>query len=537
MRICRQQDRLTCVTQKERWGVTVFKLVIVEDEDNIRHSLECFIPWASMGFKVVGTFCDGSSALAYIKENPCDVVLTDILMSRMSGLEMICQLHQIYPEIKVVILSGHSDFAYAQQAIEYQVVHYLVKPVDEDELMDVFKGIREQLDLEQEVQDAADSENRDVKQILQKTFFRDLLAGRVTSDSELGVYLKLLDFEESDKTCALVAFEIQEEKNKSDETALEIGNASLEESFDHYFGLGSDDLRVFLIEERADKWCAVFVDAAQREITTLRKCCTRKMQDFADGLNGSVSFRLTHLVVHISDLLAGGKNPQTVLSQQGMDSALRQTVASDYKLLIVELDLGSKDTILHILNALLLEMESVPLEEARFVLKNLYSIIELNYKKRKINVWDLTNCQFSVNHLYDAEDMDSVAQRTRADFCSLCDGLRNRRQTNDHSVVMQVRQFLLENIDKDFSHDVLAAKYRVHPGYLSRLFKQDMGETLSEYVLRIKIERAAALLKEGRYKIGDIAGMVGYSASSYFSIAFKKFTGCSPREYSQRVLL
>jgi two-component system response regulator YesN len=98
-------------------------------------------------------------------------------------------------------------------------------------------------------------------------------------------------------------------------------------------------------------------------------------------------------------------------------------------------------------------------------------------------------------------------------------------------------QFLVDNIDKDISHDVIAAKYRIHPGYLSRLFKQDTGETLSEYLLRIKVEKAASLLKEGRYKIGDIAGMVGYSASSYFSIAFKKYTGCSPREYSQRVLM
>jgi len=112
----------------------VFKLVIVEDEDNIRHSLECYIPWAQLGFQVVGTFSDGSDALAYLKENSCDAVLTDILMSRMSGLEMIRSLYALKPWIKVVILSGHSEFAYAQQAIEYKVAHYLVKPVDEDEL-------------------------------------------------------------------------------------------------------------------------------------------------------------------------------------------------------------------------------------------------------------------------------------------------------------------------------------------------------------------------------------------------------------------
>ena len=112
----------------------MFKLVIVEDEDNIRHSLECFIPWEEMGFEVVNTFSDGEDALAYLKDHPCDALLTDILMSRMSGLEMIQKLHEIRPEIKVVILSGHSDFAYAQLAIQYKVVNYLVKPVDEDEL-------------------------------------------------------------------------------------------------------------------------------------------------------------------------------------------------------------------------------------------------------------------------------------------------------------------------------------------------------------------------------------------------------------------
>jgi len=193
--------------------------------------------------------------------------------------------------------------------------------------------------------------------------------------------------------------------------------------------------------------------------------------------------------------------------------------------------------LLHILNGVLLDLQDTPLDDARFALKNLYSVIELNYKKRKISVWNLTNGSFSSNHLYDAADMEAVATCVRADFVALCNCLRKRKQSNDHTIVSQVMQFLLENIDKDISHDVIAAKYRIHPGYLSRLFKQDTGETLSEYLLRIKIEKAASLLKEGRYKIGDIAGMVGYSASSYFSIMFKKYTGFTPREYIQRVSL
>ena len=515
----------------------MFKLVIVEDEDNIRHSLEAFIPWNQMGFQVVGAFSDGTSALAYLKENPCDAVLTDILMSRMSGLEMIAQLHDIHPEVKVVILSGHSDFTYAQQAIRYQVVHYLVKPVDEDELMDVFRGIKEQLDLEQAMQDSAESENRDLKQVLQRSFFRDLLAGRVTSDSELSVYLKLLGLAEGNKTCPLLAYALQEGKHSQEEIPAETGTDSLEAAFGRFFQEKADACRFLLLEITADKYCAVCIGEPGHKLTDLRNACSQRMLDFSAQMQGGVTFRLTHSVTQLKDLLTGGKSPQAVLSGQGMDDALCQRIVADYRLLVVELDLGSRDTLLHILNGLLLELENAPLEDARFALKNLYSVIELNYKKRKINVWDLTNGQFTANHLYGAESMEAIARCVRTDFCGLCDGLRRRRHTNDHSVIAQVTQYLNENIHRDFSHDVLAAKYRIHPGYLSRLFKQDMGETLSEYLLRIKIERACALLKEGRYKIGDIAGMVGYSASSYFSIAFKKFTGCSPREYSQRVLL
>lgn len=514
----------------------MFKLVIVEDEDNIRHSLEAFIPWNQMGFQVIGAFSDGSDALDFITKNPCDVVLTDILMSRMSGLELIARLQDVRPETKTVILSGHSDFAYAQQAIQYHVLHYLVKPIDEDELMDVFKNITEQLELEHSATDSAEAENRDLKLMLQRSFFRDLLGGNVASEDELSVYLKLLSFTEADKDSPLVAFEIREARQKqADELAEPVPFLSEDALYKRVFP--SDAFCVFLTEQRVNRWRVVFVGTGCRDAAELRKLCSQKLQSVADDSNGSVVFHLTHAVTSISDLLADAKNTKTLLSQQAMDDGLCRSAVADYKLLIVELDLGSEETLLHILNGLLLDLQDTPLDDARFILKNLYSVIEMNYRKRKISVWNLTNGSFSSNHLYEAADMEALASCVRADFIALCNGLRKRKQGNDHTIVSQVMQFLLDNIDKDISHDVIAAKYRIHPGYLSRLFKQDTGETLSEYLLRIKIEKAASLLKEGRYKIGDIAGMVGYSASSYFSIAFKKYTGCSPREYSQRVLM
>lgn len=359
----------------------MFKLVIVEDEDHIRHSLVHLIPWDEIGFQVVGAFSDGSDALAYLKDNPSDAVLTDIRMARMSGLEMTRCLHEIHPQVKVVILSGYGDFAYAQEAIRYKVEHYLVKPVDEDELMDVFRGIGEQL----------------------------------------------------------------------------------------------------------------------REHTALLE------------------------------------DTQPPVPELYLDDDLCAAVAADHRLLMLELDLGCKETLLHILDGTFRRLQNVVLEDVRDALKSLYDLITETYESRHISVREVSNGRFDSNNLYSSESREAIAEQTKEDFAVLCDSLLNTPAAGHHSVVVSVIEYLNAHIQEDISHDEIAKRYRIHPGYLSRLFKQEMGETMSDYLLRIRIEKAAVLLKEGRYKIGEVASMVGYSASSYFSLMFKKYTGCSPREYGQRI--
>lgn len=514
-----------CLYNPCRRGETVFKLVIVEDEDNIRHSLESFIPWEKMGFQVAGAFSDGSDALTYLRENPCDVVLTDILMSRMSGLEMIQQLHQIQPRLKVVILSGHSDFGYAQQAIRYQVAQYLVKPVDEEELMDVFQGLKEQLDSEAE-DHIPTEENRELKHLLQKNFLRDLLSGSISAEQELDEYLKLLGFAESQKTAGLVSFEIKTESRKPE------ADASAEAILEKHLGTTNRETQIIFFESKPEHWQVVFLGDSQREDECFRKSCGEKIQEAVDSLKESTgcdfSGYLTHNVLRMTDLLTTAKG------QSVSDPQADAIVPAEYKLLIVELDLNAEATLLHILKSVIHQCASGDMESR---LRSLYAAVEQNYKKRKIDLWEITGGRFHSNRQFPVNDSQALAACVTEDFRFLCYSLKNRRHRSEHNVIERVVQYLDEHLEEDISHEAIAAKYRLHPGYLSRLFKQEMGETLSEYLLRIKIERAAQLLKEDRYKIGEIARMVGYSTSSYFSVMFKKYTGCTPREYCQRVSL
>ncbi len=507
----------------------MFKLVIVEDEDNIRHSLECFIPWQEIGFQVVGAFGDGSDALAYLRENPCDAVLTDILMSRMSGLEMIQQLHEMQPSIRVVILSGHSDFAYAQQAIRFQVAHYLVKPVDEDELMDVFRGLKAQMDAEAEELASAESETRELKQLLQKNFFRDLLSGNVSTEQELDECLKLLGMDPVGKDDGLIAFEIRVEGSNSEEPV--VSGESPEGVLGKYIQSVDGKIHGFCFEGKPNALQAVFVGNADGD--KLRTYSSGRMQDALKALDESFPHTftccITHNVPHLTDLLAATKDKGTLDQTTGMPE---QEIISDCRLLVVELDLGSTETLVRILDRIVLDISP---EDVQQKLRSIYAAVEQDYRKRRIDVREITNGRFHSDRLFQTSGREELLAGVKDDFNILCHSLKNTGHRSEHNIIDRIVRYLDEHPEEDISHDAIAAKYRLHPGYLSRLFKQEMGETLSEYLLRIKIERAAQLLKEDRYKIGEIAKMVGYSTSSYFSVMFKKYTGCTPREYCQRV--
>lgn len=123
----------------------MFKLVIVDDEERIRSGLKKFVNWNAIGFDCVADFEDGAEAIAYIQQHEADVILTDIRMAQISGIEIARYVYERCPQTKVVINSGYTQFEYAKRAIEYKVEHYLIKPTNIEETKTVFLNIRDAL--------------------------------------------------------------------------------------------------------------------------------------------------------------------------------------------------------------------------------------------------------------------------------------------------------------------------------------------------------------------------------------------------------
>ena len=127
-----------------------YKVMVVDDEDEIRLGIIKKINWEALGFKVVGDGENGKDALEKAEKLQPDIVLTDIKMPFMDGLELVEKLGKVMPSTRVVIFSGADDFEYAHKAIKLNVVEYILKPINSSELTEVLKRLKDKLDKDYE---------------------------------------------------------------------------------------------------------------------------------------------------------------------------------------------------------------------------------------------------------------------------------------------------------------------------------------------------------------------------------------------------
>ena len=129
----------------------MYKLIIIDDEEHVCDGVSNIFPWRNVGFEVVRIFANGEDAFEYIKSQTVHVVMTDIRMPKISGIDIAQWLAAHYPHIKVVFMSGHSDFDYMKSALVYSVYDYLLKPIKYEELLTCFQRLYEQMNKENDI--------------------------------------------------------------------------------------------------------------------------------------------------------------------------------------------------------------------------------------------------------------------------------------------------------------------------------------------------------------------------------------------------
>ena len=170
------------------WNVNFLKILLVDDEEEVRKIIAKKVPWEKLGYELIGNVSNGQEAMEVIEVNEPDVVLTDIRMPFMDGLELASKLKDEYPDIKVIIFSGFDEFEYAKQALKYNVIEYILKPVNIEEMTEILRRVRQSI-----VEDLLKKRNIEkLKEaymkglpVIKERFLTDLVHGKLKSREEI----------------------------------------------------------------------------------------------------------------------------------------------------------------------------------------------------------------------------------------------------------------------------------------------------------------------------------------------------------------
>jgi len=539
----------------------VFQLMIVDDEESVREGIAYTVPWEQLDVDCVHQAASGYEALELMKRHPVDIVITDIRMPGMSGLELLQAIQESWTGTRCIILSGHAEFQYAREAIRSRTMDYLVKPVRPEDLVFAVREVQEKLKREWEqlgsVQQTM-SKLYEHRPLLRGQLLSELLNGHYLSSERLKEQMAFLEipFEEGDET-AVMLLRLEDEfvqyaDNGLDLLAYAVRNIT-EEIFGKHFRLwvhkDAHDFLVFAIkrEERDDQGQAEERAAErQRLVERLAAQLQRSVQTY---LRGRISLMLSRW----------GRFPEDVRPlYRASLTALRTRIGSDRGYFFTMNDEPDKTRTnsldeLYRTPTLSQLLEAGRWEEGEEKLDRIAAEIDDSFGDSREHLLEAFYVVYAALSNMAHQNGQRLAPIIEEDFriAGKADDLRSGKQLRSWSgrvmtrlrddlasrtksartkILDQAKAFVEARMAEDVSLVALADHVHLHPVYLSKVFKSETGTTLTDYVYRQKLGKAATLLKQTDMRIYEIAARVGYE-STYFMKVFKKHFGITPQEY------
>ncbi len=515
-----------------------YKILIVDDEKMIRMGIRNAMPWEQMQIAEVYTASSAGEAEELIREHQPEIMITDISMTEMSGLELVEQIRGEKNDMRVIVLTGYDRFDYARQALQLQVHDFLLKPIDEMELKKSILAQVEWLEIRRirQADSITVSRAQGVRQQMElEEFMRSLVMGKEDSKKRAEVFWKEFQFEESQ--------------------AMRIGILLPRMTGDD--DLDSDGFRI----QTMKRICIGMIDEQKRGITfadekrrvTIAFFCDegRKEEELAEQLMeilndeletrpriiwGSVKKGLGNLYISYNDAVFALEHEREEFeklcavnwNRRGED--IFQDVFREFRNTLV-CNVGEKEKISHIFERFSTAVESYNLS-AKYARSCCFELASSVYFARFSDTGNSADEKLSVlMQALSGADRDRACQVTAMFFENLFEG----EEGEVHELVGKVKRRIHENLADDLTVASLAEQYYVTPNYLSRLFKRVTGEGCNEYIVRKRIEQAKSLLATTTLKVGEISIMVGYHDMNYFSLAFKKHIGVSPVKYREQI--
>ncbi len=525
----------------------MYSVFIVDDEIIVREGLRKRIDWDHSLFSFAGEAGDGEIALSMIQDIKPDILITDIRMPFMDGLELSREVKKIQPWIKIIILSGHDEFDYAKKAISIGVEDYILKPFTPDEIISSLSKLAEALDKEKR-------ESSDISRMK-----RDLESGYNLARDKMLTDLVLGAMESSKAVEMAAEFNI---KLRSRFYMVSVSEIHFKDDMDRLLEaksyltafLGQEQIAFFIspnslvsiVQGQTEESCE---DESFSLAQSVKHECEK-----AEGV--SIVTAISHPVEHIASISEAFKDASLLLKRCRFTEQSRIVSADDVKESSFALDEGAlvlqeNDPLVDRLSyAGESEIDQIVLEYIDMLGNNgesfsiiaSYLLVDVIMAVSKVIeslegdvkqvMPEILSRSFVENAVRNQEvfigEVKAILQKL------LC--WRNSRATGRYSdVILRAKKFIDENFaDPDICLRSVAQEVNFSPNHFSTVFSQDCGMTFIEYLTQVRVSQAKKLLKSTDKKSADIAYEVGFNDPHYFSFIFKKEVSLSPREWRQK---
>lgn len=536
------------------------KVFLVEDEMVIRRGIKNSIDWEKEGYIFCGEASDGE--LAYpmiIKEKP-DILITDIRMPFMDGLELCKLVKKELPNIKILILSGYDEFDYAKEAIRLGVTEYLLKPISSGKLLEALNGVSESIRREKEDKDLVRKymeEMRENTEHEKQKFFEQMIAGNLSMADALETGKKYeMNLSAGMYNLLLFRFTLGEENRKSGELlgeaeyAIEKLTERLEYVFEFQRGVEG---WAFLLMADNEEQMSERVKELSKDLEEIMKNYStiayfggigqpvarlRELEESFREAERALAARFTmelNRIISVEDI----RMAQNVDTLDDIEITSFGEIEKTRTMLEKFLNNGAEDEIDEFVDVYINEL---PEENLKSVLMRQYIIMDayivmISFCEKIEGIEGEMQAQSEElkNSMKTSQTLEEIKNYIRMLLKKII-GVRDTISGRRYSDIIEIAKDQIRKtyMSDEISLNTIAAEVGMSPSYFSSIFSKEMGKTFVEYLTEIRMDRAKELLMCSSMKTSEIGYEVGYKDPHYFSYIFKKTQNCTPKEFRAR---
>ena len=507
------------------------KVVIVEDEFRIREGLEKLTAKLSDEYEIAGTAENGIQGLELIRRTKPDIVITDIRMPEMDGLEMLTQVVQEKLPVKVIVLSAYSEFDYARRAMKLGVTEYLLKPLSYTDFAQAMKTVTAQ---------ALAEKQRKPAQIGTLTqMFSDILNRRIELSDEITAYLSNTYGVEKDGSFILVCLYLGTEYKNKENRARTLFKHILTsyqsaEELKYCFAECESKQAItaviykYMTREDLENWISLQVSKTPPPGASIGMIEVNGLENLASGfdrlypyMDWNLSFSTCRLISY-PDITA--VQTDSCIYPILLDSKVKNAVAEGQWNLVREI---TADFHRCFRNGRLY----VPREIKECYVRFLWVVIAMAKEVGNAGAKSVEQQQL-LSWIMNAkvpEELESAAEH----LYTMLEGAV--ADEDMHLIIKKAKRFVLENYRQGVTLETIGDKLNVTPEYLGTLFKRETGVSFSNFLKKVRIDRAKELLATTNMKTYEICEASGYTDTKYFSKVFREVTGMLPRDYRNTI--